>query len=94
MSNGVEHVPGRCGGRAVLVGTRMPIWCLSRMSIEQIRSAYPHLTEQQIHDGRLYAAEHTEEMAQDIADQESECMCDRSGTCSACVAKQTAKRGA
>lgn len=70
MADGVEHVPGRCGGRAVLVDTRMPIWCLSRLTVQQIRESYPHLTQAQITDARLYAAEHPEEMARDIAENE------------------------
>jgi uncharacterized protein (DUF433 family) len=62
-SSGVEHVPGRCGGCAVLVGTRMPVWCLARLSPKQIRLFYPHLTEEQIKAAKAYAKEHPDEIA-------------------------------
>ena len=69
MGNGVEHVPGVCGGRAVLVGTRMPVCCLARLSPDQIREFYPHLTQDQIIEAKQYAANHPGEIAQDIRDQ-------------------------
>ena len=69
MADGVEHVPGRCGGRAVLVGTRMPIWCLSRLTRDEARSFYPHLSDAQIDAATEYARAHPDEMARDIAEQ-------------------------
>ena len=72
MADGVEHVPGRCGGRAVLVGTRMPIWCLSRLTREEARSLYPHLSDEQLDAAVTYARRHPLEMARDIADQRDE----------------------
>ena len=72
MGDGVEHVPGVCGGSAVLVGTRMPVWCLSRLSVEEIHEHYPHLTDKQIAAAHAYAAEHPDEIARDIAEQESD----------------------
>ncbi len=71
MGNGVEHVPGVCGGSAVLVGTRMPVWCLSRMPPDQARLHYPHLTDEQIVAAHRYAKAHPEEMARDIQENES-----------------------
>jgi len=63
--HGVERVPGVCGGRAVLTGTRMPVWCLARLSVLHIRAFYPHLTQEQIEAAKRYASEHPEEIARD-----------------------------
>ena len=69
MADGIEHVDGRCGGRAVLVGTRMPVWCLSRLTPQEARIMYPHLTSEQIEAAHSYAAAHVEEIANDIREQ-------------------------
>jgi len=70
MSDGVEHVPGWCGGRAVLVGTRIPVWCLLRIAPKLLLEMYPQLTEVQVQAGLAYAEQHQEELARDLADNE------------------------
>ncbi len=72
MSVGVEHVDGVCGGRAVLVGTRMPIWVLSRLTRQEARTFYPHLSDAQLDAAIEYARAHPDEMARDIADQQED----------------------
>ena len=69
MADGIEHVPGRCGGRAVLVGTRMPVWCLSRLTPTEARTMYPHLTAEQIEAAHSYAKAHVNEITNDIREQ-------------------------
>ena len=67
----VTKTPGVCGGVACLANTRMPVWILSRLDDGQVRSFYPHLTEQQIADARSYAAANPEEMRRDIDEHAS-----------------------
>jgi uncharacterized protein (DUF433 family) len=62
----VSHTPGVCRGVAVLAGTRIPVWRLSRLTVSEIRERYWYLTDQQIVDAHEYAADHPGEMARDI----------------------------
>lgn len=66
----VEHVPGKCGERAVLTGTRMPVWCLARLTLKQARTMYPHLTDEQIVAAHSYAKNHPDEIAKDILEND------------------------
>lgn len=69
-SQDIEHRPGVCGGRAVIAGTRMPVWCLARHPFIVCQKLWPHLTEAQIRSAHYYASTHREEIEQDIRDQE------------------------
>jgi len=71
VSREIEHVKGRCGGRAVVAGTRMTVWGLSRLTPKEALTLYPHLTEEQIFAAHAYAAAHPEEIAKDIREQGS-----------------------
>jgi uncharacterized protein (DUF433 family) len=66
VGRGVEKVPGRCGGDAVLVGTRMPVRCVDGFyrdgGDDAVQYAYPHLTAQQRQDAYDYAKEHRAEL--------------------------------
>jgi uncharacterized protein (DUF433 family) len=67
----VEKHPNICGGRAVIKGTRIPIWLIFRryrsgQSPEEIQTAYPYLSLSQIHEALAYAFDHLDEMHADI----------------------------
>ncbi|MBI1743924.1 DUF433 domain-containing protein [Candidatus Acetothermia bacterium] len=73
----VEKRKGVCGGRAVIVGTRIPIWLIFKRyrggeTIEEIQSAYSHLTPSQILDAIGYAFDHIEEITQDLEENSEE----------------------
>ena len=74
----VEKVPGICGGRAVIAGTRVRVSIIlgcSRlgMTVEEIIQSYPHLRSSDVYDALAYAAEHRDEIEADLAaDDEAE----------------------
>jgi len=68
----IEKVPGRCGGRAVVAGTRIRVatvlGCYRQgMTVEEILQEYPHLKPADVHDALAYAYEHAEEIEADLA---------------------------
>jgi len=68
----IEKVPGRCGGRAVVVGTRIRVaivlGCYRQgMTVEEIVQQYPTLKPSDVHDALAYAYEHIVEVEADIA---------------------------
>jgi uncharacterized protein (DUF433 family) len=68
----IEKVPDRCGGRAVIVGTRIRVsiilMCYRQgMTVEEIVEHYPHLRPADVHDALAYAYDHPEEIEEDIA---------------------------
>jgi uncharacterized protein (DUF433 family) len=73
----VVHVPGVCGGAAVVRGTRVPIWVLASYvqqgyaTAEDLAVLFPHLTLAQIHDALSYWYDHQEEIAADLAGQDA-----------------------
>jgi len=73
----VEKKRGICGGRAVVKGTRIPVWLIFRRyrageTLEEIRDAYPSLTLSQILDALGYAFDHLEEVLQDLEENREE----------------------
>jgi uncharacterized protein (DUF433 family) len=74
----VEKVPGICGGRATIAGTRIRVSIIlgcSRlgMTVEEIIQSYPHLRSSDVYDALAYAAEHPAEIEADLAaDDEGE----------------------
>lgn len=74
----IEKVPGRCGGQAVIAGTRLRVslilgWYRQGMSPEEIAEHYPHIRLSDVYDALAYAADHAEEIEADIAgDDEAE----------------------
>lgn len=72
----IEKDPARCGGRAVVAGTRIRVSIIlgcyrQRMSVEEIVQQYPHLRPADVHDALAYAYEHPEEVEADLeADDE------------------------
>ena len=68
----IEKDPGRCGGRAVVAGTRIRVSVISscyrlNMKIEEIIQQYPSLRPADVHDALAYAYEHAEEIEPDLA---------------------------
>jgi uncharacterized protein (DUF433 family) len=68
----IEKVVGRCGGRAVVAGTRIRVsgilTCYRQgMTVEEIVEQYPHLRPADVHDALAYAYDHPEEIEADIA---------------------------
>lgn len=73
----VEKRPGVCGGRAIIVGTRIPVWLIFKRyrgggSLEEIQHAYSHLTPSQILDAIAYAFDRIEEIKRDIEENSEE----------------------
>lgn len=68
----VEKVPGRCGGRAVVAGTRIRVAIIlacyrQGMTVEEILQEYPHLRPADVHDALAYAYDHADEIEADLA---------------------------
>jgi uncharacterized protein (DUF433 family) len=72
----IEKDPDRCGGRAVVIGTRIRVSTIlacyrQGMTIEEILQEYPHLKPADVHDALAYAYEHSDEIEEDLnADNE------------------------
>lgn len=68
----IEQVPGVCGGKPVIAGTRIPVWTIvgwTKMGYnpEKIqRNIYPHLSLAQIHEALDYYQQHNEEIEQQL----------------------------
>ena len=68
----IEKVANRCGGRAVIAGTRIRVsivlGCYRQgLSVEEIVQQYPHLRPADVHDALAYAYDHPEELDTDLA---------------------------
>ena len=68
----IEKAPDRCGGRAVVAGTRIRVATIlachrQGMTIEEILQEYGHLRPADVHDALAYAYEHAEEIEADLA---------------------------
>jgi uncharacterized protein (DUF433 family) len=76
----IEKVPDRCGGRAIVAGTRIRVSLIlgltrDGMSVSDIIEAYPHLRPSDVHDALAYAYDHPEEIEMDLdSDEESSVM--------------------
>jgi uncharacterized protein (DUF433 family) len=72
----IEKVPDRCGGRAVVAGTRIRVSVILAcyrlgMTVEEIVEQYPHLRPADVHDALAYASDHAAEIDADLdADDE------------------------
>ena len=68
----IEKVADRCGGKPVIVGTRIRVSLILQcyrmgMSVEEIIRQYPHLRPSDVHDALAYAYDHPLEMEEEIA---------------------------
>jgi len=73
----VEKKPGVCGGKAVIKGTRIPVWLIFKRyragePPEEIQTAYPHLSLPQILDAIGYALDNIEGIKADIEENAEE----------------------
>ena len=73
----IEKVVDRCGGRAVVVGTRIRVCTIlacyrQGMTVEEIIQEYPHLRPADVHDSLAYAYEHADEIEADLAADDEE----------------------
>ena len=73
----VTKSEGVCGGRARLVGTRIPVWVIAVLarqggSLEEIQRAYPSLSSDDVAVALAYANAFPEEIQTDICDQETD----------------------
>jgi uncharacterized protein (DUF433 family) len=68
---------GVCGGRDIIVGTRIPIWSIIKwyklgLSVEEVMREFPQLTPSQVHDAFSYYYDNLEEIEKDIFENENE----------------------
>jgi uncharacterized protein (DUF433 family) len=68
----IEKDPARCGGQAVVTGTRVRVAIIltcyrQGMSVEEIVQQYPHIKPADVHDAIAYAYDHLEEIEADLA---------------------------
>jgi uncharacterized protein (DUF433 family) len=68
----IEKVLERCGGCAVVAGTRIRVSTIlacyrQGMTVEEILQEYPQLRAADVHDALAYAYEHAEEVETDLA---------------------------
>lgn len=72
---GIEKNAGVCGGRACIVGTRVPVWVLVNArklgySDAELLANYPTLSAQDLVNAWLYAEQFSEEINYDIWENE------------------------
>jgi uncharacterized protein (DUF433 family) len=68
----IEQDPGRCGGQAVVGGTRIRVaivlGCYRQgMGVEEIIQQYPALKPSDVHDALAYAYDHLDEIEANLA---------------------------
>jgi type III restriction enzyme len=73
----ISKQPGICGGRSVILGTRMPVWSIIKwyklgMSVEDIIREFPQLTPSQVHAAFSYYYDNQAEVEKDIIENEDE----------------------
>jgi uncharacterized protein (DUF433 family) len=76
-SRNIEKVADRCGGRAVVAGTRIRVSLIlacyrQGMAVEEIVEQYPHLRPADVHDALAYAYDHPLEIEADLAADDEE----------------------
>ncbi len=70
----IETVPGKCGDKPVIVGTRIRVWDIyvhhERLgkSPDEIVRAYPHITLADVHAALAYYWDHKDEIDQQMKD--------------------------
>jgi uncharacterized protein (DUF433 family) len=80
----ISQVPGICGGRPVIKGTRTPVKTIvgyykMGMSVEEILEGLPHLTPAQVYEALSYYHDHQSEVEQDIEESRVERLIERYG---------------
>lgn len=80
----VARVPGICGGRPVIKGTRIPIKSIvgyykMGLSVEEILEGLPQLTPSQVYEALSYYHDHLAEIEDDIEESRVERLIERYG---------------
>lgn len=73
----IESDPARCGGQAVVVGTRIRVVTIlacyrQGMSVEEITQQYASISPADVHDALAYAYDHIDQIEADIAADDEE----------------------
>ena len=73
----IVRVPGVCGGRPIVRGSRVAVWHIARLfkagyTVDEIEQEYPHLPPAGIYDALSYYLDHQEEIECDIAENRVE----------------------
>ncbi len=71
----IVKIPGVCGGRAVVAGTRMPVWGLevarrAGRSDAEILKMYPAITKSDVSAAWQWVERHADEIDRDIKENE------------------------
>jgi uncharacterized protein (DUF433 family) len=80
----IARIPGVCGGRPIIKGTRTPVKAIvgyykMGLSVEEILEGLPHLRAAQVYEALSYYHDHQAEIEQDIEDSHAERIIDRYG---------------
>ena len=80
----ITQVPGVCGGRPIIRGTRTPVKAIvgyykMGLSVEEILEGLPHLTPAQVYEALSYYHDHRPEIDQDIKESRVERLIERYG---------------
>ncbi|HIC94314.1 MAG TPA: DUF433 domain-containing protein [Anaerolineae bacterium] len=80
----ITRVPGVCGGRPIIKGTRTPVKAIIGyyklgFSVEEILEGLPHLTPAQVYEALSYYHDHQAEIEQDIEEGRVERLIERYG---------------
>ena len=78
----ITRVPGVCGGRPIIKGTRTPVKAIIGyyklgLSVEEILEGLPHLTPAQVYEALSYYHDHQAEIEQDIQEGQVERLIER-----------------
>ena len=80
----ITRVPGVCGGRPIIKGTRTPVKAIIGyyklgLSVEEILEGLPHLTPAQVYEALSYYHDHQAEIERDIQEGQVERLIERYG---------------
>ena len=80
----ITRMPGVCGGRPIIKGTRTPVKAIvgyykMGLSVEEILEGLPHLTPAQVYEALSYYHDHQAEIEQDIEESWVERLIERYG---------------
>jgi uncharacterized protein (DUF433 family) len=73
---GIESEPAICGGSAIIVRTRIPVWVLEQarrlgMSEAELLRSYPSLRAEDLANAWAYVRSHREEIEHEIVENEA-----------------------
>ena len=73
---GIESEPSTCGGSAIIVRTRIPVWLLEQarrlgMTEAELLHSYPSLRADDLENAWAYVRSHREEIEREIVENEA-----------------------